>query len=114
MSEQPTQITSGQTAETTEDNLTPLGATPGAPVEFEEVGDPLFDIAKLASFLDEAFPGERDRTNLQQPESVVDTAIRMLQALSASAPLSVLARCGEEYCNRPAGHVGECGVVHNG
>lgn len=109
---EPTQPTSGQTTETAVDGLVPPGATDYA--EQEETGDPIFEITKLASFLDDAFPGERSRSNRQVPEPVVDTAIRLLQSLSAAAPLSVLSRCPQEYCNRPEGHEGDHGWVHNG
>lgn len=110
-SEQPTQVTSGQTAETSADNLTPVGAPD---YSVDDVDDPTFQVVKLATWLEENFPQERSRSNRQVPESPVDTAIRLLQALSASAPLSVLPRCGEPYCNRPESHEGEHGWVHNG
>lgn len=114
MSEQPTQATSGQTTDTSVDGLVPPGAEDYQHDVLEETGDPIFQVAKLASFLDERFPGERSRSNRQAPETPADTAIRLLQSLSASAPLSALERCAEAYCNKPSDHEDEHGWVHNG
>lgn len=108
---QPTSETAGQT-ETAVDGLVPPGA-----VDFgqaEESGDPTFEIARLAAFLDGAFPGEMARSNRQVPESPVEVAIRLLQALSATAPLHVLERCSAEFCNKAEDHQDEHGWVHNG
>lgn len=110
---EPTQDTAS-TTDTAVDGLVPPGAEEHGPEDVEIGGDPIFEVAKLTVFLEDAFPGERNRSNRQVPESPVDTAIRLLQALSASAPLSVLDRCQAEYCNRPAGHDGDHGWVHNG
>lgn len=111
---EPTQPTTGQTVDTASDGLVPPGADAYGPEEVESSGDPIFEVAKLATFLEDTFPEERNRSNRQVPESPVDTAIRLLQALSASAPLSALPRCGEEYCNKPQGHGEVHGWVHNG
>lgn len=104
--------TVASTTETSNDNLVPPGAE--AHEHVEETGDPTFEIAKLGGFLEENFPEEMRLSNLQVPESAVDVAIRLLLALSSTAPLSAVQRCDQEYCNRPAGHSGDCGWVHNG
>lgn len=108
---QPASENAGQT-DTTTDGVIPPGAV--SYEHDEESGEPTFEIARLAAFLDTSFPEEMTRSNRQVPESPVDVAIRLLQALSASAPPHVLERCGEEYCNQPQGHRGEHGVVHSG
>lgn len=111
MTDQPTSLTATVT-DTGTDGLVPPGAE--SYEHDEETGDTTYEITKLAMFLQENFPGEMSRSNRQAPEGVVDVAIRIIQGLSASAPLSVLERCEEDYCNRPKGHVGDCGWVHNG
>jgi hypothetical protein len=111
-SPQPSTVLTGGTTDTAIDAVIPPGAE-----SFEqgtETGDPNFALAKLASFLEDFFPEEVRRTNVQVPDSPVDVAIRLLQGLSASAPLSALPRCSEDYCNQPQGHSSEHGWVHNG
>ncbi len=111
MTDTSTQDIAGQT-ETSNDNLIPPGAEAyEALPEFEE-GNPTFEIARLAAFLDQTFPGEMDRTNVQVPDGPVAVAIRLLQSLSVTAHPSVLPRCGQEYCNQPQGHLTEHGVIH--
>ncbi len=100
-----------QTTDTSNDVLTPPGAEVFDLPEFE-TGNPTFEIAKLAAFIDETFPRELDRTNTQVPDSPVDVAIRLLMRLSATAGPHAITRCDQEYCNRPQGHTGDCGIVH--
>lgn len=104
------QDTSGQTTETSADNLIPPGAVGHEPPSY----DAWVQTATLAHFLEENFPEEIIRTNLQQPETPVDTAMRLLLALSSQTPPSQVQRCTEPYCNRNAGHHGDHGWVHAG
>ena len=113
-SQVPVQATSGQTTDTT-------GETPADHPEFMRSGAPSSDpgealrnpyvaeLNKLQTFLMTAFPREMARTNVVRQETPVDVAIRLLQGFGASA---AVARCPDEYCNLPANHDGQHGVVN--
>lgn len=107
------EITQGEAAgvtETSADGLTPPGAPTSAPGQVPL--SPQEEIEGLDRFLRTRFPGERERTNRQVPETAVQTAVRLLQALAARTPPTLVQRCQEEFCNQPAGHRGLHGWVH--
>lgn len=111
----PTQATSGQTADTTEE--TPRLNMPdymqhGAPIA--DPGEALrnphaAELNRLNSFLMTRFPAETKLQNRQKPETPVDTAIRLLSGLGTQG--TGIKRCGEEYCNLPESHDGDHGYV---
>jgi hypothetical protein len=110
---EPTQHNNASTLDTTDGDTIPPGATThivGGPGQAHAV----FQISDLQAFLYERFPDEMDLTNRQQPERTVDTAMRLLLSLSATAPASQVTRCPQEYCNQPQGHTTQHGVVHTG
>ena len=86
--------------DTTTDNLIPQGALTHVDVEAHAV----LQVTKMAEFLVTNFPNEIALTNRQQPETPVDTAIRLLTSLAAKAPYSALERCKDVTCNKPLGH----------
>lgn len=100
---------SDQTTETSTDNLVP----PGMETHVAPEVDPWVQTAKLATFLETSFPEEIDLSNRQQPETPVDTAIRLLQGFVAKTPPSQVSRCTESYCNRAAGHTDAHGWVQS-
>lgn len=112
----PTQATSGQVADTTEDTPQLDGANymrHGAPVTdpHEVMNNPFAaDVNRLNSFLMTRFPRQMDLTNRQKGESPVDVAIRLLSGLGTSG--TGLQRCPEQYCNLPMDHDGEHGYVN--
>lgn len=69
-------------------------------------GQAISEIRRLRLYLEEQFPHEVDLTNRQVPETTVETAIRLLRGLSATAPPQQVKRCPEEYCNQISGHEG--------
>lgn len=107
---EPTQHNNASVIETAEDNLVP----PGMQAHQGRDEHSSVQVAELAVFLGEHFPEEMTRTNRQRPERIVDTAMRLLLALSTSAPPTQVSRCPEPYCNQNAGHATECGWVHAG
>jgi hypothetical protein len=73
----------------------------------------VLQVTMLADFLVENFPGEINLTNYQIPETPVETAIRLLKALTANTVLDRFRRCSEDYCNRTQGHDGVHGWVES-
>lgn len=107
---EPTQPLTGQTTETSNDNLVPPGMTAHERVE----DDAVLQVTRLAQFLETAFPDEIALSNRQQPEAPVETAIRLLQSFASKTPPSQIERCATEYCNKVSGHTDEHGWVHAG
>jgi hypothetical protein len=114
MSEAPAGISHAEVAsihETTTDNLVPPGQTTHQVLVGEH---PAEEVARLGAYLNARFPGELTRTNIQQPETYVQVAIRLMDGLSAHVAPSQLARCTIEYCNKPLGHTDGHRWVHYG
>lgn len=107
---EPTQHANASVTETSDDNLIP----PGMEAHQERQEHSAVQIAELEVFLAQHFPEEVDRSNRQRPERIVDTATRLLLALSTQAPPTQVQRCTEPYCNQNAGHVTQHGWVHAG
>jgi hypothetical protein len=102
------QETAGQT-ETSNDSLLAPGNEEHVPLTAEA------EVEVLEAFLREEFPEEFKRTNRQVPESPVEIAIRMLQALHAHVAAGAPdVRCAETFCNKPNGHTDSHGWVHFG
>lgn len=95
--------------DTSEDNLIPQGQETHLSVESHAI----LQVTKLAGFLMEFYPDEVALSNRQTPETPVDTAIRLILSLSATAPRSGLQRCQEDSCNKPQGHQDVCGWVQS-
>lgn len=112
----PSQATSGQTHDTTEDNVRlnmPEFMRHNAPISDpgEALRNPYAgEINKLNSFLMEKFPDQMKLSNRQKNESPVDTAIRLLSGASTAG--MNIQRCGEEYCNLPKNHDGDHGYIN--
>lgn len=112
----PTQLTSGQVADTTEEvpQLRMDGYMQhGAPISDpgEAMRNPhAAEVNRLNSFLMSKFPRQMDRTNRPQQESPVDAAIRLLSGLATAG--TGLVRCAEQYCNLPQNHDGNHGFVN--
>jgi hypothetical protein len=96
------------THDTTTADLIP----PGAEAHKKLNGSPVQQIARLKAYLGQAFPDEVERSNRQQPEHTADLAIRLLQGLSTTVHPSQLARCDQQYCNKPANHADEHGWIN--
>lgn len=71
-------------------------------------------LGRLQGFLEEHFPDEVTRSNLQHPEGPVEVAIRLLTGLHAQKPPTQVERCPAEYCNKPVNHREAHGWVHYG
>lgn len=102
--------------DTTEDSFVPPGATAYPPEDYliKSVGDDaILQVTALADFLVENFPDEINPSNRQVPETPVDTAVRLLLALSATQKAFPGKRCQAAYCNRPESHDGPCGWVES-
>jgi hypothetical protein len=114
VSEAPSGISHGEVAsthDTTQDNLVP----PGQRTHQEVLGaHPAEEVARLGAYLSARFPEELTRSNLQQPESYVQVAIRLLDGLSAHVPPSQKPRCETQYCNKPLHHTDGHGWIHFG
>lgn len=87
---------------------------PGA-AEKPKSGAPPMQVKRLKDYLAESFPDAAITG-----EAPADTAIRLLQGMSAQPAAAVevaaamVARCPEQYCNQPQGHTGEHGWVNFG
>ena len=102
-----------------EQEIASTAETTGAdrpPVESEKPkqGAPPHQVRRLRDYLDSAFPGAA-----LPGEHPADTAIRLLRGLSAQPGPHQVAealkpRCGEQYCNKPVGHLDEHGWVNYG
>lgn len=107
--EVPATATSGQTQDTTEDNIQPV--VPSAAVN-DNPGASLYDtnvaqLRALHNFLITRYPEEFNRSNRQHPETAVDIAMRLLSGTS----MSQVKNCPAQYCNFPANHQGDHGWV---
>lgn len=108
----PTQATSGQSADTTEENPS-LAMPHGAPIAdpAEAMHNPYAaDVNRLNNFLMTRFPRQMSKTSRPVQESPVDAAIRLLSGLATSG--TGVQRCPEEYCNLPANHDADHGYVN--
>lgn len=109
----PVQTTSGATYDTSVEapSASPSFMTNGAPIA--DPGQALRDqyaaeVNRLHTFLMVNFPKEMGRTNVPNPETPVDVAIRLLQALGSTGAGP---RCSQEYCNLPLNHDGQHGFI---
>ena len=99
----------GGNAETTEADRKPAEA------EKPKSAAPPMQVKRLKDYLAESFPDAATTG-----EAPADTAIRLLQGMSAQPAAAVevaaamTAHCTEQYCNQPQGHTGEHGWVNFG
>lgn len=112
MPDQAPAISHGEIAEV-HDTSSPDAVAPLQETHAYRSTDPQQEVERLDTFLAEHFPEELTRTNVQQPESTVDIAIRLLTALAAKVPPSQQERCTDQYCNKPFGHRDIHGWVHS-
>ena len=96
MSTEPTQSTSGATAETSDFDTLPMGMNSHLATFVSNDKQ----ISALVEFLQGTFPAEVALSNRQVPETPVATAIRLLTGFQATVTSAAMQRCPAEYCNR--------------
>lgn len=109
--EVPATATSGQTYDSTEDNVQlQMPSVASAPISDpgEVLGNPhVADLNRLHNFLITNYPQEFNRTNRQKPESAVEIAMRLLSGTTHSR----VPTCQAQFCNLPLAHQGDHGWV---